>query len=88
MKRTHVFVSGQVQGVFFRQSAHELATELGLSGWARNLADGRFEAVFEGAEDAVEKAVAWCHEGPEWADVNDVETRDEEPESLDGFRIG
>jgi acylphosphatase len=85
--RTRVLVAGQVQGVFFRQSAHEMATGLGLTGWVRNLPDGRVEAVFEGDEGAVEKAVAWCREGPPWASVNDVDVTREEPEGLDGFRI-
>jgi acylphosphatase len=71
--RVHVFVSGKVQGVFFRTSTKDEADELGLSGWVRNLQDGRVEAVFEGEEGKVEKMVEWCRKGPEYARVTGVE---------------
>lgn len=72
-KRVHVFISGWVQGVFFRLSAQELAQRSGVTGWVRNLRDGRVEAVFEGEEEAVERLVAWCHRGPPGAEVKDVD---------------
>jgi len=50
MKRAHLFISGKVQGVFFRAFTKEVADSLGLKGWVRNLTDGRVEAVFEGEE--------------------------------------
>jgi acylphosphatase len=87
MVRVRVVISGQVQGVFFRQSTHQMASDLGLAGWVRNRPDGRVEAVFEGEKGAVDKAVAWCHEGPPWATVTEVEVTDEQPEGEDGFRI-
>ncbi len=71
--RVHVFVSGKVQGVFFRSNTRDKAEELNLKGWVRNLADGRVEAVFEGEERNVEKMVEWCSKGPEYARVEDVE---------------
>lgn len=71
--RVHVFVSGKVQGVFFRSSTKDKADELGLSGWVKNLQDGRVEAVFEGEEGKVEKMVEWCRKGPEYAKVTTVE---------------
>ena len=71
--RVHVFISGKVQGVFFRSSTKDMAEELGLSGWVRNLPDGRVEAVFEGEEKKVEKMVEWCRKGPEYAIVTGVE---------------
>ncbi|HEX9890748.1 MAG TPA: acylphosphatase [Actinomycetota bacterium] len=80
-------ISGQVQGVFFRQSAHQVAADLGLGGWVRNLPDGRVEAVFEGNRGAVDKAVAWCREGPPWAAVDRFEVSEEPEEGLDGFKI-
>ncbi|MFZ3058454.1 MAG: acylphosphatase [Candidatus Methanoperedens sp.] len=70
--RVHVFVSGKVQGVFFRSGTRDKADELGLSGWVRNLQDGRVEAVFEGEEGMVEKMVEWCRKGPEYARVTGV----------------
>lgn len=71
--RVHVFISGKVQGVFFRSSTKEMANELGLSGWVRNLADGRVEAVFEGNNEAMKKMLEWCRKGPEHAKVTGVE---------------
>ncbi len=71
--RVHVFISGKVQGVFFRSSTKEKARELGLTGWVRNLDDGRVEAVFEGEKEAVGKMADWARRGPGNAKVADVE---------------
>ncbi len=76
--RAHVFISGRVQGVFFRARTRERASQLGLKGWVRNLRDGRVEAVFEGEKGAVEKMLTWCKEGPTYASVSDVEAQWEE----------
>lgn len=83
--RARVLVSGDVQGVFFRDSTRQQAERLGLAGWVRNLPDGRVEAVFEGPADAVRQAVEWCRTGPDNARVEDVSTQDEEAEGLTGF---
>jgi acylphosphatase len=86
--RAHVWISGRVQGVFFRANTKELADELGLTGWVRNLPDGRVEAVFEGEEDAVKEAIEWCKRGPPLASVEKVEVRYEQPTGeFRGFRI-
>ena len=82
-----MFVSGSVQGVFFRYEARERARSRGLSGWVRNIPDGRVEAVFEGPEDAVEALVEWCRHGPRGAEVTDVEAIVEDPEGLQGFDV-
>ena len=71
--RVHVFVSGIVQGVFFRQKTKRQAESLGVNGWVRNLPDGRVEAVFEGEEEAVEALVDYCRHGPPYARVTNVE---------------
>ncbi|CAG0953164.1 acylphosphatase [Methanosarcinales archaeon] len=71
--RVHVFISGKVQGVFFRSGTRDMAKKLGLYGWVRNLADGRVEAVFEGKKDAIEKMLEWCKVGPEYARVTGIE---------------
>ena len=73
MKRVHVYVSGRVQGVYFRSHTQNKALELGLTGWVRNLDDGRVEAVFEGDESAVKRMVEWCGVGEGFARVDDVE---------------
>lgn len=75
--RLKVFVSGRVQGVFFRQSTQLQAQSLGIKGWARNLPDGRVEAVFEGEESAVKKLVEYCRHGPLAATVENVEVNHE-----------
>ncbi|MEF8852841.1 MAG: acylphosphatase [Haloarculaceae archaeon] len=85
--RAHVFVSGRVQGVFYRATTREQARERGVDGWVRNLEDGRVEAVFEGSEDAVAGMVEWCHEGSPRARVEDVDVEYGDPEGLDGFEI-
>ncbi|HEX8101957.1 MAG TPA: acylphosphatase [Solirubrobacteraceae bacterium] len=87
VERRRVLVSGRVQGVFFRDSVSRRAREAGLSGWVRNLEDGRVEAVLEGPAAAVERVVAFCRTGPPRARVDEVEERAEEPEGLAGFSI-
>jgi len=85
--RAHVFVSGRVQGVFFRATTRDTARDQGVDGWVRNLDDGRVEAVFEGDEDDVAAMVEFCHEGSKRASVTDVDATYEDPEGLDGFEI-
>lgn len=85
--RAHVYVSGHVQGVYFRANAREAAEGRNVDGWIRNLDDGRVEAVFEGPEGAVEALVEWRQSGSPQATVDDVEVEFEEPQGLDGFRI-
>jgi len=87
-ERAHVYVSGQVQGVFFRDSTRERAEQLGLAGWVRNLPDGRVEALFEGHSEKVREMIRWCEEGPSHADVEDVEAEFEAPQGgLAGFEV-
>ncbi|MCX8204855.1 MAG: acylphosphatase [Candidatus Nezhaarchaeota archaeon] len=71
--RAHVYISGRVQGVFFRAWTMEEAVKRGLTGWVRNLADGRVEAVFEGEKEAVEDMVRSSWRGPPGAKVRNVE---------------
>jgi acylphosphatase len=70
--RAHVFVSGRVQGVFFRSETAYEARRHNVNGWARNLPDGRVEAVFEGESEGVEKLVEFCKRGPPGAKVTAV----------------
>lgn len=70
--RAHVFISGRVQGVFYRASTKNMAEQLGLKGLVRNTSDGRVETVFEGEETAVKDMISWCHNGPRSAEVSDV----------------
>ena len=70
--RVHLLITGRVQGVFFRASTHEEAQRHRLTGWVKNLHDGRVEAVFEGDEEDVTPMVAWCQHGPPHAAVKDL----------------
>jgi acylphosphatase len=71
--RAHIYVSGRVQGVYYRKNARRSALSLGLTGWVRNLPDRRVEAVAEGERDQVEEFLGWCREGPTMAIVRNVE---------------
>jgi len=84
-----VIVSGRVQGVFFRDSTRRKATELGLSGWVRNLPDGRVEAEIEGSPDAVDEMLRWCEGGPPDARVENVcvEREPATGEPTSGFEV-
>ncbi|MEM2237087.1 MAG: acylphosphatase [Candidatus Caldarchaeum sp.] len=83
-----VRVYGRVQGVFFRSSMKEVADELGVDGWVRNVEDGSVEALVVGEEEKVKKLVEWCHRGPPLAKVQRVTVeKTQEPGPLRGFRI-
>ena len=85
--RRRVKVYGRVQSVFFRDSTEREASGRGLAGWVRNRDDGAVEAVFEGDPDDVRALVDFCESGPGAADVERVETTEEEPEGLSGFEV-
>jgi acylphosphatase len=85
--RAHVFVSGTVQGVYFRATTRDQAQERDLDGWVRNLDDGRVEAVFEGPEADVEALVEFCHEGSSAATVEDVDVTYEDPRGAGDFHV-
>ncbi|WP_431961043.1 acylphosphatase [Actinacidiphila sp. bgisy160] len=87
MIRRRVVVSGDVQGVYFRDTCRTTAADTGAAGWVRNRPDGTVEAVFEGPPEAVERMVAWSHEGSRLSIVDRVEVVEEEPEGLTGFEI-
>jgi len=86
-KRVHLFVSGRVQGVFFRACTQREAQSLGLVGWVRNLPDGRVEIVAQGDAEAVRALVEWSHLGPVRAEVASVDINWEETHLIDGFSI-
>lgn len=88
MKSIHCFVSGKVQGVSYRAAAQRQALALNISGWVRNLADGRVELVAHGSIDAMEKFIAWLWEGPRLASVTDVTVTEAKiTEKLEEFEI-
>lgn len=86
--RAHVFVEGRVQGVFYRVNARDEAKDLGITGWIKNLEDGRVEAVFEGTENLVKEMVLWCKGGTRLARVDDVKVSWETHSGeFDGFQV-
>ena len=86
--RARVVITGRVQGVNFRWYTRRQAQELKLVGGVRNLEDGRVEALFEGAEEAVRQMVSWCHAGSPSAQVDGVQvTYERATGELSGFHI-
>lgn len=83
----HCFVSGLVQGVYFRGAARHKANELGVTGWARNLPDGRVEVVACGEGQAVIAFQDWLWQGPPAARVTDVVCVPMEPQEFTGFSV-
>ena len=86
--RRRVLISGMVQGVWFRACTRDAAREIGVSGWVRNLSDGRVEAVFQGEPEKVGAVVDWCHRGSPGSRVDRVEVFEENPGSeFQGFEV-
>ncbi|MBD2838250.1 acylphosphatase [Pseudomonas sp. JM0905a] len=83
----HGYVSGKVQGVYYRQSTQEQADRLELDGWVRNLADGRVEVLLEGEEDAVRELAGWLEQGPAEAKVAGVELQEQPLQGITGFIV-
>jgi len=71
--RGHFTIGGRVQGVCFRMYTQQEAARLGVTGWVRNLPDGRVAALFEGDKRVVDNMLAWCRQGPPYAYVDHVE---------------
>ncbi len=69
----HILVSGKVQGVAFRYNARNIASQLGVGGWIKNLPNGKVELMAEGSKNLVEEMVKWCKKGPRMAVVEDME---------------
>lgn len=80
-------VTGKVQGVWFRASTKTQAEALGLTGWAKNLPDGRVEVTAYGEDDKLEALYQWLHQGPPLAKVSDVSYQQVEWQAFTGFKI-
>ncbi|MDM8349439.1 acylphosphatase [Pseudomonas sp. sp1636] len=83
----HGYVSGRVQGVFFRQATAEQAERLDVDGWVRNLGDGRVEVLFEGEEPAVRELAAWLEQGPPRAKVTALALEEQALQGIAGFIV-
>lgn len=77
IKRHHLIISGRVQGVSYRVSAWEKAQQLDLTGWVRNLSDGRVEIVAEGEQATLDEMTSWAGQGPHFANVSNVDVSEE-----------
>jgi acylphosphatase len=87
MPTLHLWITGKVQGVFYRATAAEKANELKLNGWIRNTTDGAVEATISGSEEAVDQFVAWCRQGPKNAQVANVAITLKPDDGLTGFQV-
>ena len=76
-KQIHIFVTGRVQGVFFRQSTKVMAIKNNVKGWVRNLDDGRVEIVAQGETQDIDNLAHWCKTGPANSRVDEFELSEE-----------
>jgi acylphosphatase len=87
-KCVHVFVTGRVQGVFFRQATKVIAIKNNVTGWVRNLDDGRVEILIEGDDKCVDAVTEWCNCGPANSRVDNIEVNDEEhSDKFENFEV-
>lgn len=87
MKHLNITVHGKVQGVFYRASTKAVADQLGIKGLVKNLKDGSVYIEAEGDDFSIESFVEWCHEGPEKAKVEKVETAEGEVKNYRNFEV-
>jgi len=88
LARVHIFIEGRVQGISYRYWTLRQAQGLQLTGWVRNLADGRVETVFEGPKARVEEMIKKCKRGPMLAGVKHIDINWEDATGeFEGFGI-
>ena len=87
MKTIRLLIKGKVQGVFYRATAKDVADDLGIKGWVRNLPDDNVEIAATATEEQLEKFIAWCKQGPPKARVDNVIVDELKPEEFKDFRI-
>jgi len=87
MKTFRVYITGSVQGVFFRKFLEEKANELGLRGFVRNLDDGRIEIIIEGKDDNVKQMLDICEKGNPHTDVKGIQVEELRHQGFEGFKI-
>ncbi len=82
-----IYISGFVQNVGYRQFVKGIARQVGLTGWAKNLFDGRVEVLLSGDQEIIEKTIKKFWEGPFLAEVKSIDVDWVKEENLDGFEI-
>ncbi len=86
--KKHIFITGRVQGVGFRHFTRKNAENLGVTGWVKNLSDGRVEAVFQGSEEQIEELIQRCKKGPVASYVQNIEVeKDSGEEDYKNFSV-
>ena len=86
-KSIRLYISGTVQGVFYRAFIKENAEKLNVKGFVRNLEDGRVEVFLEGNNNDVEKMMELCKKGPKHSQIDRVEEKDEKFQDFKTFKI-
>ena len=86
-KSIRLFLTGTVQGIFFRQFIKDNADKYGVRGYVRNLEDGRVEIFLEGNSDEVDSMTAICKRGPKHANIRNVEEKEERFQDFKEFKI-
>lgn len=87
MKTYELYITGKVQGVYYRSSTQSKAQELGITGYVENLPDGRVHAVIQGRKDACRQLIDWCRQGPDRAQVSNVDISPISAPSYETFTI-
>ena len=87
MQTVHLVIKGKVQGVFFRATAKEVANEMGIKGWVKNMPGGHVEVLASGDKEQLEKFIEWCRSGPKRAAVKELIITEREASSLPDFFI-
>ena len=87
MNAKRLLIAGRVQGVGYRTWMLQKATVLGLSGWVRNRADGKVEALIAGDMAAVEELSRACRRGPRYAEVSSIDEEMADPPEEEGFHL-
>jgi len=87
MKTVRLVIKGKVQGVFYRATAKDIADQLGIKGWIKNLPDRNVEIRATATEDTLQKFIDWCKQGPPKASVDEVIVEELSAGEFNGFRI-
>jgi len=87
MKTIRLTIKGKVQGVFYRATAKDVAEQLGIKGWVKNLPDNNVEIGATASEELLQRFIDWCKQGPPKAKVDEVIVEDLSPEEFNAFKI-
>ena len=87
MKTIRLTIKGKVQGVFYRATAKDIADELGIKGWVKNLPDRNVEITVTATKEILQKFIDWCKQGPPKARVDEVIVEELSTAEFNGFRI-